>query len=117
MQAMSAPRRGHQRCGDRGLASLPPHLPVPGTRQARRGPRSGKVLRSPTNMHEDTHRRRWGGTDPCGRGVDLTASSGCQQRKQAGRWHDQRVRAKITQIYEGTNQIQRVVMSRALLRG
>jgi len=24
---------------------------------------------------------------------------------------------KITQIYEGTNQIQRVVMSRALLRG
>ena len=25
--------------------------------------------------------------------------------------------AKITQIYEGTNQIQRVVMSRALLRG
>ncbi|ORA66395.1 acyl-CoA dehydrogenase, partial [Mycolicibacterium insubricum] len=24
--------------------------------------------------------------------------------------------AKITQIYEGTNQIQRVVMSRALLR-
>jgi len=27
------------------------------------------------------------------------------------------VQAKITQIYEGTNQIQRVVMSRALLRG
>jgi len=25
--------------------------------------------------------------------------------------------AKITQIYEGTNQIQRVVMSRSLLRG
>jgi alkylation response protein AidB-like acyl-CoA dehydrogenase len=25
--------------------------------------------------------------------------------------------AKITQIYEGTNQIQRMVMSRALLRG
>lgn len=25
--------------------------------------------------------------------------------------------AKITQIYEGTNQIQRLVMSRALLKG
>jgi alkylation response protein AidB-like acyl-CoA dehydrogenase len=25
--------------------------------------------------------------------------------------------AKITQIYEGTNQIQRLVMARALLRG
>jgi alkylation response protein AidB-like acyl-CoA dehydrogenase len=25
--------------------------------------------------------------------------------------------AKITQIYEGTNQIQRMVMARALLRG
>jgi alkylation response protein AidB-like acyl-CoA dehydrogenase len=28
-----------------------------------------------------------------------------------------RMRAKITQIYEGTNQIQRMVMARQLLKG